>query len=138
MNKRINIAFRRLTSPVASVFLWLFLGTFVIDAANLDDLVPGNVVLHPESGDASGDQTPVTYREGDVQARAVHHGVEKVWQNKQLRHTRPVIDQDSPSLAAEPLAASLSTDRMPEDPHQMVDSVRPAASLYLLNCTLLI
>ncbi len=132
-----KLTFRRLTSPLALGVIWLFLGAFLIDAANLDDLVPGNVVLHPDSDEESCDQPPVAYTPAAGQARTLSHDINRVGQSTPMHHVRLVIDQDSPSLAAESLVPSLPIDRIAEDTHRTCESFRPTSSLYLLNCSLL-
>ncbi len=120
------------------VTIWVFIGLYFIDAANLDDLLPDTIVLHPEADDSSPDGSTIELTGDDAIVQKPQSAPDQSGQSKKSETVRIVIDQDSPSLAAEPLVSMLSSHAMPEDPIHIADSFTSSSSLYLLNCTLLI
>lgn len=87
------------------IFSWLFIATMFADGANLDDLIPGGVVLHDDedavSPPASGSDATNFSSSGAAPNR--HFSVHLVPQNSrsasQPLSLRVMVDQDSPSLA---------------------------------------
>jgi hypothetical protein len=133
-----NLSLRTLRSPIALGMIWIFVAAYFFDAANLDDLVPGSVVLHPDTNESSLVPSTVLFagfsgtpsRPAPLPATPV--------QCNNTHAIRLIIDQDSPSLAAEQLVAISCSTILSEEQCLPVQSYRSASSLYLLNCTLLI
>ncbi len=93
--------FRESRSSVFRVALWLLAIALSCDAVNLDDLFSLSVVLHDDI---------------DTIASSLHapersHGFGVPMQDRVLvpqRLVRPIIDQDSPALAADAIEATFS------------------------------
>ncbi len=117
--------------------VWAFVGMYFIDAANLDDLLPGAIVIHPEANDSSPDGSTLGFTSD---GRVPQKTQSKSHKNERTApHTlRVIVDQDSPSLAAESLVTTLTPTDLPEDPIHVASSFTPSSSLYLLHCALLI
>ena len=130
------------TNKVKSLFLlgsvWVFLGMYFVDAANLDDLLPDTIVFHPDADDSSPDGSAPELSGNGLNAQKSQPAPDQNASSKKPHTLRVVIDQDSPSLAAEPLVSMLSSHTIPEDQIHISDSFISTSSLYLLNCTLLI
>ena len=118
--------------------IWIFVAAYFFDAANLDDLIPGNVVVHPDTNESSLAPQPASF-EGFVGALAKPGSNPLTPMQCSKPHTiRIIIDQDSPSLAAEPLVAITTSTVLTEEHGLPTHSRRSALTLYLLNRTLLI
>lgn len=118
--------------------VWVFIGLYFIDAANLDDLLPDTVVFHPEADDSPLDGTEIEFIGDCINAGRSRPAPIQSDQSKKPEGLKIVIDQDSPSLAAEPLVTTISSQAFPEVLIHLPDSFTSSSSLYLLNCTLLI
>lgn len=133
-----NLALRTRKSPLALGIIWIFVAAYFFDAANLDDLFPGNVVVHPDTNESSVVE-PSASLEGCVSTPLKPISLPaRPTQCSKPRTLRIVIDQDSPSLAAEHLVAITTSTVLAEENSLPLQSYRSASSLYLLNRTLLI
>ncbi len=121
---------------IASV--WLVIGLYFFDAANLDDLSPNAVVYHPETDECAPDGASFGLS-GHVATSQHPSTAPQPGSHSNSRHSLIiVIDQDSPSLAAEPLVGTTSILVFAHQPLPSVESFDSSSSLYLLNCSLLI
>jgi hypothetical protein len=127
-----------LKSYLVLALIWVFIGAYFTDAANLDDLLPNTIVFHPEADDSSPDGTPLSFTGDGVIAQKAQSAPNQGDQSRKTKTLRIVIDQDSPSLAPEPLVSMVSSKSIPENPIHITDPFTSSSSLYLLNCMLLI
>ena len=133
-----TLSFRNMKSPLVAAIIWMFVASYFFDAANLDDLLPGNIVVHPDTDQASLAPTALSF---DVLINAIAKSGSRSAAGTQCskpRVSRIIIDQDSPSLAAEPLVAITTSLVFSEERAVSVQSHQSALSLYLLNRTLLL
>ena len=133
-----NLAFRKSKSPLVVGIIWIFVAAYCFDAANLDDLIPGNVVVHPDTNESSLAPQAASF-DGLVStpAKPASHPAAPTQCGKP--HTiRIIIDQDSPSLAAEQLIAITCSTVLSEEHSLPIQSYRSSSSLYILNRALLI
>jgi hypothetical protein len=128
-------------SKIFLAFVWLFLAATFADGANLDDLLPGFIVVHSDEDNAT--QTESELLTPSATKTPVHsHSLPQPLQKKEDSQPTPplriIYDQDSDSLAAAPVP--LAESFVPLLPETLVEyeSAASAHSLYLLNCTLLI
>ncbi len=102
------------------IFFWLFLGATVADAANLDDLIfPGTVLHDDEDATAAGSgQLPAPIAPLPSGSGTAHP----------TKALRDIVDQDSPSLAADADAPALLSQSQYETtpPVYAVSCVDPA------------
>jgi len=134
----------RFTSNKSIVFFaisWLFIAALFADGANLDDLIPGTVVVHSdEDNDTQTDYNLLVNIANNTPVRS--HSLPQHSQKKETppppTPVRIIYDQDSDSLAANPVLASESSVMLPPETHVSIESIKPTHSLYLRNCTLLI
>jgi hypothetical protein len=134
----------RFTSNKSIIFFaisWLFIAALFADGANLDDLIPGTVVVH--SDEDNDTQTDYDLLVNVVNNTPVHsHSLPQHSPKQETpQPTTPVriiYDQDSDSLAANPVLASESFVMLPPEAQVSIESIKPTHSLYLRNCTLLI
>jgi len=133
--------FAQKNSKIFLAIIWLFLVTLFADGANLDDLLPGIVVVHSDEDNAT--QTESELLTASNASLPVHsHSLPRYpKEKKDPQPTAPIriiYDQDSDSLAAAPVSlAELSVPLLSETPIAYESAVS-IQSLYLLNCTLLI
>lgn len=117
--------------------VWAFVGMYFIDAANIDDLLPDTIVIHPEANDSSPDGSTLGFTDDGRTSQKTQPSSQK--SDRTTSHSpRVIVDQDSPSLAAEPLVSTLTPTALPEDPIRIASSYTSMSSLYLLHCALLI
>jgi len=134
----------KFTSNKSVVFIavsWLFIAALFADGANLDDLLPGTIVVHSdEDNDSQTDAQLLTHVSNDMPVRS--HSLPQPSHSRETPQPTPplriVYDQDSDSLAASPVLASESSVILPPEIHISIKSIEPTHSLYLRNCTLLI
>ncbi len=134
----------KFTSNKSIIFFaicWLFIVALFADGANLDDLIPGTVVVH--SDEDNDTQTDYDLLVNVPNNTPVHE--HSLPQHPQKQETpqptttlRIIYDQDSDSLAANPVLASESFVMLPPQTPVYFESQKQTHSLYLLNCTLLI
>ena len=97
--------------------VWAFAATLFADGANLDDIFSSNYVIHDDDA-ASAPPGPIPFHEGGSAQAPVKSPSSPV---------RLILDQDSPSLAAESDASSLvagtllSLEKAP--PYEMVFAI---------------
>ncbi len=136
----------RFVSRRSSLFFllaWLLITALTGDAFNLDDLIPGTFVIHDEDDCLSVDQ--IVLNHGSLSTAPVHHpgtiapikaangGATK------NSHATLAIDQDSPSLANDPLGpVPLESVLCVDEYVTSQESVTSSEPLHLLHCTLLI
>lgn len=128
-------------STVCIVISWLFIAALFADGANLDDLLPGTIVVHSdEDNDSQTDAQLLAHVSNDAPVRS--HSLPQHSHSQETPQPTPplriVYDQDSDSLAASPVLASEASVMLPPEIHVSVESIQPTHSLYLRNCTLLI
>ena len=128
-------------STVCFVISWLFIAALFADGANLDDLLPGTIVVHSdEDNDSQTDAQLLAHVSNDAPVRS--HSLPQHSHSQETPQPTPplriVYDQDSDSLAASPVLASEASVMLPPEIHVSVESIQPTHSLYLRNCTLLI
>lgn len=136
----ILMIFSRRTSKsrIVAGIIWIFVAAYVFDATNLEDLIPGTFVMHPDSDesvrtpDASPSDTLLTVPATLTSPYAT------AAQSSKRPTLRIIIDQDSFSLGAEQLVATTCSTVLSEEHRLPLRSYRSAPSLYLLNCTLVI
>jgi hypothetical protein len=134
----------KFTSNKSIIFLaisWLFIAALFADGANLDDLIPGTVVVHSdEDNDTQTDYDLLVNVPNDtpVHAQSLPQHSPKQETPQPTTTLRIIYDQDSDSLAANPVLASESSVMLPPETQVAVESIIPTYSLYLRNCTLLI
>ncbi len=133
-----KLFFRKIKSPLALGMIWIFVAAYFFDAANLDDLIAGNTVVHPDTNE-SPLAPPEASCDCTVSTPAIPASHPSAPTQYGKSHTlRIIIDQDSPSLAAEQLIAISCSTILCEQQSLPIQSYRSSSSLYLLNCTLLI
>ena len=133
-----NLPLSILRFRLSVVLVVIFTVVYFIDAANLDDLLPDTVVFHPEANDEAFDGMSLGFTSDGPSTQKTQPAPNQCDQSNKPQTLRIVIDQDSPSLAPEPLISMVSSNVNPEEPIHIADSFTSSSSLYLLNCTLLI
>ena len=134
----------KFTSNKSIIFLaisWLFIAALFADGANLDDLIPGTVVVHSdEDNDTQTDYDLLVnvISNTPVRSHSLPQHSQKPETPPPTTPVRIIYDQDSDSLAANPVLASESFVMLPPEAQVSIDSIKPTHSLYLRNCTLLI
>lgn len=122
-------------------FGWLFVVALFADGANLDDLIPGTVVVHSDEDYSLQTDaqllTPVSSGV-PVSPHSLPQHFPKRETPKPLTPLKIVYDQDSDSIAADPVLASESCVILPPEDHVYNESATPMQSLFLLHCSLLI
>ncbi len=128
-------------SKLFLALIWLFLASMFADGANLDDLLPGFIVVHSDEDNATQTEsellTPSTAKT-PVHSHSLPQSPQKKEDSQPTTPLKIIYDQDSDSLAAAPV--SLAEFFVPLAPQTLVkyESTISVHSLYLLNCTLLI
>jgi hypothetical protein len=121
--------------------IWLFLAALFADGANLDDLFPGIVVVHSDEDNATQTEsellTPLATRT-PVHSHSLPQYPQKKEDSQPTPPLRIIYDQDSDSLAANPVSLAESFIPLPPETPVEYESATSVQSLYLLNCTLLI
>jgi hypothetical protein len=128
-------------SKIFFAICWLFIAAMFSDGANLDDLIPGTVVVHSdEDNDTQTDYDLLVNVSNDtpVHAQSLPQHPQKQETPQPTTTLRIIYDQDSDSLAANPVLASESSVMFPPETQVAIESVIPTYSLYLRNRTLLI
>ncbi len=132
--------FTKNKSQIFFAVCWLFIASLFADGANLGDLVPGTVVVHSdEDNDSQTDYDLLVSVSNNTPVPS--HSLPQHSQKQTPQPTtalRIIYDQDSDSLAANPVLASESFVMLPPETQVCFESIKPTHSLYLLNCTLLI
>ncbi|HTY09572.1 MAG TPA: hypothetical protein VMF88_00745 [Bacteroidota bacterium] len=120
---------------------WLFIIALFADGANLDDLLPGTVVIHSDEDNDSQTDSDLLAQVSDnapVHAQSLPQHQTKQEVPQPVPPLRIVYDQDSDSLAANPVLASEAFVLLPPETQVSIESIIPTHSLYLRNCTFLI
>jgi hypothetical protein len=120
---------------------WLFVVALFADGANLDDLIPGTVVVHSdEDYSLQTDAQLLTQVSSGVpvNSHSLPQHFPKHETSKPSTPLKIVYDQDSDSIAADPVLASESYVIFPPEDYVYNESATPTQSLYLLHCSLLI
>ena len=115
------------------------------DGINLDDLFPGNYVVHDDddnpfgAGIASDGILPAVSGV-QHQAHGQHHGTSQKQDSRSSKIPLQIVfDQDSPSLASDPLAMQVKAPMFLSDAHQIeVHQFSSGEPLHLLLRVLLI
>ncbi len=133
--------FTKNKSKIFFAVCWLFVAAMFADSANLDDLLPGTIVVHSdEDNDTQTDYDLLVnvHNDSPVRSQSLPQQPKKQETPQPTTTLRVIYDQDSDSLAAQPVLASESVVMLPPETQVCFDSIKPTHSLYLLNCTLLI
>jgi hypothetical protein len=134
MNPSLSIFRFRSSAALVVIFALVYF----IDAANINDLVPGAVVLHPDADETAGSFAQTAYS-SPTSSNSLDQSVSiPTPQPSKTSDFRIVIDQDSPSVAPECLVSSLSADVLVQHDQLFIDSYRNCSLRYLVNCSLLI
>ena len=128
-------------SKLFLALIWIFLASMFADGANLDDLLPGFIVVHSDEDNAT--QTESELLTSSTTKTPVHsHSLpQSPLKKEDSQPTTPlkiIYDQDSDSLAAAPVPLAESFVPLPPQTLIEYESTISVHSLYLLNCTLLI
>ncbi len=130
----------KLRSTSFALLSWIFIAAFMLDAANVEDLVLNNIVIHddadvispPEPGLSTAPHVfPITGKLTPPKSG-------KNLQATSLPSIRVIYDQDSISLAPESAGEDLSMDLYLHESFLDPVSYTSCSSLYLLHCSLLI
>lgn len=129
-------------SFVFQLAAWFFVATLFCDAANLDDLFTGSIVLHDdEEVIAANLACPVGSATQMYGAQGIVKGSSGIRESAPLSpaHVRLIIDQDSPSLAAgQILIDFMSRCILENSPAASFESQLPIELRYLRFRSLLI
>jgi hypothetical protein len=129
---------------ILRLLFWVFMAATAVDAANLDDLIPGVMVLHDDEDGLTGGGLSTALTNEDQSPTPLLPAVPHHNDRHQNRKTpsaplRVIFDQDSPSLAAD--VDRVAFESIILTPHDPLPSERiPVAceALHLRLCTLLI
>jgi hypothetical protein len=134
----------KFTQSKSKVYLalgWLFLAALFADGANLDDLLPGTIVVHSDEDNDSQTESqllvPVS-NNAPIQSHSLPQHSQKQETPQPTTPLRIVYDQDSDSLAADPMPVAQSSIALHPGTQVEYESVTSPQILYLLHCTLLI
>ncbi len=132
-------------SPLFLVIGWILLLSSFADGANLDDLLPGAVVMHDDEECLASlpSQFSLPFASPYSSHWQVDHpgtrASKQTWPASSQKSFRIFTDQDSPSLAADHIS---SVDRVVTPASDVQQSVYSHTStdesLFLQHCTLLI
>jgi len=128
-------------SVIFVVLIWGFLAALFADGANLDDLLPGTVVIHSDEDNATqteADLLTAVPTKGPVRSHSLPRFPHKKEESQPTTPLRIIYDQDSDSLAANPVSLAETFVPLPPESPVEYESATTVHSLYLLNCTLLI
>ena len=128
-------------SVVFLVLIWAFLAALFADGANLDDLLPGTVVVHSDEDNATQTEAELLTAlpsKAPVRSHSLPRLPQKKDENQPTPPLRIIYDQDSDSLAADPVSLAETFVPLPPESPVAYESATRTNSLYLLNCTLLI
>ena len=128
-------------SKIFFAVAWLFVVALFADGANLDDLIPGTVVVHSdEDNDTQTDYDLLANvtNNSPVRSQSLPQHSKKQETPQPTTTLRVIYDQDSDSLAANPVLASEAFVLLPPQTPVYFESQKQTHSIYLLNCTLLI
>ncbi len=130
-------------SWVYLMLAWILVSALAADAFNLDDLIPGAIVLHDDDDCLSFTQLMTvgnhlqgasSPRHRTVSAKGTQSGT-----GSGNSHTILAIDEDSPSLANDPLGPVPMESVLCADDFVISETAAtPSNPIHLLNCTLLI
>jgi len=128
--------FAKSGSLLLQVVTWIFALTLFCDAANLDDLFSGTIVLHDDDevlapDVISGGGAAELLCQDNAPSGAAH----EIRQSAEFPRTpvRIVVDQDSPSLAADGLSIHVEFLRVPENARAGSPDRQPVAGLLHLR-----
>jgi len=126
-------------SPSVLLLIWAFITVFTVDAANADDLISGTPVIHPvgEASSATSLGLKGTTAHGDDAQRSSIL-LKSQSPKRPTIILRVIVDQDSPSVPAEPLILLASSAVPARSPHVIGASQRNSSYLYLLHRSLLL
>jgi len=125
----------KIDSSLALNVTRLFVVLFVFDAANVNDLIPGVVVDHPDANQSVVGGTVIGYsaRHGGMDILLVAPYIPK-----DVQPVKILIDVDSPSLAASTTSSLRAPNGRPKGLSLGGGTWRPVLPLYLFHHSLLI
>ena len=136
--------FAKSNSIIFVLLTWTFAWALFADGANLDDLIPGKVVLHDDE-DMVSQQSMESAASALVCANVNPHAIRHIPPNGGAQKQDPIpagrviVDQDSPSLAADHLIGKVfSEESVTPEESAVVAHLALAEELHLRLCTLLI
>ena len=135
------ILFSFKTSTICPLFAALFVAAFLADSANLDDLIPGTIVVHSDDDNAVETDSNLLENAPLCQPVQSHALPLQHSANEERRAKSPVriiYDQDSGSLAARQTATSESPIALLSEIQSRIHSAHAVQTLYLLHCSFLI
>ena len=133
--------FTKNESRIFFAICWLFIAAMFADGANLDDLLPGFIVVHSDEDNATQTESELltpSAAKTPVRSHSLPQPLQKKEDSQPTPPLRIIYDQDSDSLAAAPVSLAESFVPLPPETLVEYESTTSAHSLYLLNCTLLI
>jgi len=116
-------------SPLLQAVIWIFAVTLFADAANLDDLCSGTIVLHDDDEVVTPDLLSFDGISDQVWRDFASSGAaHQIRQAAQFPRTpvRIVVDQDSPSLPADALPVAFRSTSLPDDSPAVTPGIQPA------------
>ncbi|MDE3056429.1 MAG: hypothetical protein KGJ59_00545 [Bacteroidota bacterium] len=127
-------------SNLLTLVTWFFIATFFADFANLDDVLPGTSVSHPEEVGISEESGNAAINSEELQnaKSLIQLKLSLTPLHAARRHTIQIVDLDSPSLAADPALVDQSISILPVEQNVHCISHISALPLYLLHCEFLI
>ena len=132
----------RIRSLLSSFATWLFIAALASDSANLDDLFSSGIVLHDDDEIVcAGADLPATGVASNCTGQLQTDRVTSLHQISPALHpfVRAIIDQDSPSLAANSVPTPSKIFGLHKDSPMLSDDVDPPTGLlHLLFHSLLI
>ena len=137
--------FAKGSSILFMVLTWVFAGALFADGANLDDLFPSNLVIHDDEDVVSAAAMESTVWSASTSSSGTHSVRQdpvKGAASRQDRDSIPgrvVVDQDSPSLAAEHLIGNIFTATISQGETKAAQElILFTGELHLRFCSLLI
>lgn len=128
-------------SKIFFALSWLFIAALFADGANIDDLLPGIVVVHSDEDNAAQTEAELLTAlpaKTPVRSHSLPQYPQKKADSQPTSPLRIIYDQDSDSLAANPVSLAESFIPLPPETPVEYESASSVHSLYLVNCSLLI
>jgi hypothetical protein len=124
-----------LESPITLIVIRILTVLYLLDAENLNDLIPGVIVPHPDANQMTIDRKDYGRETGCATADVLVFSFS--WQTD-CQHITILADVDSPSLAAQSDNTTGSMSRSPKSLPSADPRERSHCSLCIFNHSLLI